>query len=1020
MSVGVIRDRRHCDLGTCSSSNSRKSIVLNGGKASKLSALFGVPFDAMSQFWIDWKTRSQCTIPLVFNPDIADLPAEWKLQGTLNLVLERSRFQTRHSVIDTFDVECKAVCSDKTPCPSRPQGLDPFVFHARVSVELVGGLYPVVDVVIKPRAVLENTLPISLSVRTPMPHTYSEIYVADAGKEAVHYVGPKRTMEIYTPGPSVAVSMRCAESPVAGTSTDWMNGWIDLPLVSHFRIPEATQCEFPFARNTPDPLSLAGSTGCEFFVANGETVLVDSEDELRRGTAHSAKRNESDGVGIEVSAPPDRETDEWRRFIVNVYNYGVDHLGDLLFEQVESSTDSSFRRSNTDFVSHRTSLQPAHQVSPPVGAYSSSTHQGRVSLLPRARTLIRLLHLTMEGDEGIKRSHPFRVEDVAICEGGVDSTPMLWEDGTASGLYAYRNLVSAYQSEVHIIPEYVVFNGSKSHTLRVKQPGGIEVIVGPGRIAPIRTNARVTATIAVVYEDLDACTSPLRVDSLGLRIAIVKASDGRPLGSLAMQTIVGSKDSRLVVKLGELKLGALSTAERVQKSTWLEKDFLRFRVQWTELRVTLDEGRPIVESKQAFVESAMDRIREAASPQDTERQFRGLGQNRSPTTETWVDARNRRVAGLKMETDGDYNPVCTIVFSRFTVDWQRVFKDEEPSLENRSTRDALRSPERSQLSIIVHNVQLRDEMPNTPYPVVFDSTSGVSFFDLCIRCRGPLDSELVKVDLFDLNLAHENGVSQRIFVSTSEEFVWRLLDLANRIVVAAGELAGVDMELKWDEEQEGYVVSFRDKESTNPDTGVKYTPPSSDRLYDIARARVSPFTTIVSFKRTPQSSRYKLIKGVRGSHIMNYFTKRLKFKIDQAELKFARYEAQNIKGPPDRLLELLSTVYMSRAKLKLVTIMTATSFQDWKSLSARDEGDDAFVEGDILRATGNIAGNTANYILRHAGRGIGQGVSNVTSTIGDGIENVTGALGVRALGAGVNSVVSGVGGGVADTISGGT
>jgi vacuolar protein sorting-associated protein 13A/C len=153
--------------------------------------------------------------------------------------------------------------------------------------------------------------------------------------------------------------------------------------------------------------------------------------------------------------------------------------------------------------------------------------------------------------------------------------------------------------------------------------------------------------------------------------------------------------------------------------------------------------------------------------------------------------------------------------------------------------------------------------------------------------------------------------------------------------------------------------------------------------------------------------------------MMNYFTQRLKFKIDRAELKFARYEAQNIKGPPDRLIEVLSTVYMSRAKLKLVTIMTATSFQDWKALSSREEGDDAFVEGDILRATGNIAGNAANYILRKAGRGLGQGVSNVTSTIGDGIESATGAIGVRALGAGVNSVVSGVGDGVSTTITGG-
>jgi len=316
-------------------------------------------------------------------------------------------------------------------------------------------------------------------------------------------------------------------------------------------------------------------------------------------------------------------------------------------------------------------------------------------------------------------------------------------------------------------------------------------------------------------------------------------------------------------------------------------------------------------------------------------------------------------------------------------------------------------------------VQLRDETPDSPYPIVFDSTSEISFFDLCIRCKGPLNSELVKVDLFDLNLAHANGVSQRIIVNTSEDFVWKLLDLANRIMMAAGEFTGVDMELKWDDEHSGYVVSFQDSKVPYIEEESKYTPPKSDQLYDVTRARVSPFTALVSFERAPQASRYKLLKGVRGANLMNYFTRRLKFKIDKAELKFSRYEARHVKGPPDRLLELLTTVYLSRMKLKFVTIMTAASFQDWKSLAARDEGDDEFVSGDILRVTGNVAGNTANYVLSKAGRGLGQGVSALTSNLGEGIENATSAIGVGAVGAGVSSLVTGVGDGVGSTISGG-
>jgi vacuolar protein sorting-associated protein 13A/C len=106
-------------------------------------------------------------------------------------------------------------------------------------------------------------------------------------------------------------------------------------------------------------------------------------------------------------------------------------------------------------------------------------------------------------------------------------------------------------------------------------------------------------------------------------------------------------------------------------------------------------------------------------------------------------------------------------------------------------------------------------------------------------------------------------------------------------------------------------------------------------------------------------------------------------------------------------------------KLKLVSIMTAASFQDWKKLAARDGGDDEFVEGDLLRVTGNIAGNSVSYILKKAGMGLGQGISSVTHALGDGIENATDAIGARAVGAGVNSLVSGVGDGVGGALSGG-
>lgn len=68
-----------------------------------------------------------------------------------------------------------------------------------------------------------------------------------------------------------------------------------------------------------------------------------------------------------------------------------------------------------------------------------------------------------------------------------------------------------------------------------------------------------------------------------------------------------------------------------------------------------------------------------------------------------------------------------------------------------------------------------------------------------------------------------------------------------------------------------------------------YQPPRSDKLYDVKKLRVSPFVLLLSFKRQPQSSRYAIIRGVRGAKLTNYFTTRLKFTIDRyVALRFIR------------------------------------------------------------------------------------------------------------------------------------
>jgi len=587
----------------------------------------------------------------------------------------------------------------------------------------------------------------------------------------------------------------------------------------------------------------------------------------------------------------------------------------------------------------------------------------------------------MDGDEGIKRTLPFKIDNIAICDGGVGATLIPWEDETPSGYYAYRKLVTSDQSELHIIPEFIVFNGSETHRIQIRQPGCADIVIEPGQIKPVWMADRNSGLIlSIEYMNIGGFSPPLRLDSLGLRVAVLKSYDSLPLGSVAIQTVIGTHDSRFVVKIGDIRRGSLDSAisASANKLIDLKRDFLRFRIQASELEVTLNEYK-----KQGAT---------------------GEGQMSSPTAaKFYYDRRSLH------ET-----PVCTLLLQRFTIDWQRVFKDESANTAANMRKSVLVSPERSQLSLVVNSILLRDESEKTTFPIVFNSSSSASFLDLCIRIRGPMDSDLIKVDLFDLSLAHINGVPQKLFLNTSEEFVWKMLDMVDRISAATGELANSGMRLKWDVEHGGYTVTF--DENVINDSSTKYSPPSTGSIYDISKTKVSPFSLVLTFKRNPQAARYS--GNVNGGSLVKYFTQRLKFKIENADLTFASYETTNLKGPSDRLIEILKAVYLQRLKMKLVTIMASASFQDWRGLASREEGDEAFVEGDLLRVAGNLTGNFTGKAFRNVGKNLGKSIYVATNVMGNHFEQASGRVGARQFGAGVNSILSGVGGGMGESISG--
>ena len=606
------------------------------------------------------------------------------------------------------------------------------------------------------------------------------------------------------------------------------------------------------------------------------------------------------------------------------------------------------------------------------------------------------------------------IEQLPIGDGGAATVPIVWENRKDSGLFAYRHLVNEYQSEIHIIPEFIVFNGSQNSIL-VTEKMMPEIIIESEEVGQLRAIKRSNGLkLSITFIELGCQTALLSVGKLGLKVAIVGSKDGRAVGSVYIQTIIDTRgDSRLVVKVGEVKFGS-HMSPVVQEKGLFDEDFCRFRIRWTELQLVLNEAGQ--RRQEAWDVKALI-SQQNTSPTISANEYPSIGK-----PSTTASTRNIFKQESQNQAEGRNNqimkqPVMAMIFSRFTVDFQRVFKDGE---KNRPVSSGGASLQRSQISVIVHNIQIKDLTPNSHYPMVFDCNSDKSVFDLCVRLRGPLSADLLKVDLFDLNLAHQNGNSEKMALTTSEDYLWRILDLVNRILAASGEVSGFTLKYENDE-NDNYVLKIEDAGKSHSSLSAKnqYTAPSVATLYDIALARVSPFTIVVSFRRSPELARYQKAQDAPGSAVTNYFTRKLKFTIDKAELNFTRYQDRTLKGPMDTLIEALTTVYVSKMKFKVVSLLSAASVQDWRFLAARDDGDDEYVEGDILRATGNLTGKTAGLVVKQVGRGVGGAVAGVSSFVGEGIEHGTSKIGARRFGSGVSSVVKGMGHGVGDTVSGG-
>lgn len=186
----------------------------------------------------------------------------------------------------------------------------------------------------------------------------------------------------------------------------------------------------------------------------------------------------------------------------------------------------------------------------------------------------------------------------------------------------------------------------------------------------------------------------------------------------------------------------------------------------------------------------------------------------------------------------EFTDVIKLKFSGNLFDYQRIFKEET------STPKVI---ERSQVALIIDNIQATDCYKDSLFPVVLDSPFNKSLLNVLIRFRNEDQTDIMKVDLVDFNIGFKNGKRYKIIVGTSEEFMWKLLDVMNRISQAVSNMTeGLSEESLKDD----YDIEY--DEMSNEDTGVSdeeidiasiiseeahYSPPKSDILFDIRIAR---------------------------------------------------------------------------------------------------------------------------------------------------------------------------------------
>ena len=103
--------------------------------------------------------------------------------------------------------------------------------------------------------------------------------------------------------------------------------------------------------------------------------------------------------------------------------------------------------------------------------------------------------------------------------------------------------MNEHQSEIHVVPEFIVFNGSKNVVI-VKERGKPELIIESGKVGQLRIDSREQGLeLSLNFIEMEFTSTFHRVDKLGLKVLILNSKAGYPMGSVCVQTVIDTQVS---------------------------------------------------------------------------------------------------------------------------------------------------------------------------------------------------------------------------------------------------------------------------------------------------------------------------------------------------------------------------------------------------------------------------------------------------------------------------------------------